>query len=53
MKQGRREARYYISKPFNWGTGTVVHYDGKFIEFSTEEEAWEFYREKRKEVLSI
>ena len=35
-----------ISKPFNWGTGTVIEVDGRFQEFPTEE-AWEFYYERK------
>ena len=37
-----------ISKPFNWGTGTVIEVNGRFQEFPTEEEAWEFYDERGK-----
>lgn len=36
-----------MSKPFNWGTGTVIEINGEFKEFPTEEEAWEFYNERR------
>lgn len=35
-----------FSKPFNLDTGTAVKVDGRFQEFPTEEEAWEFYKER-------
>lgn len=36
-----------ISKPFIVRTGAVIEVDGKFQEFPTEEEAWEFYYERK------
>ena len=38
-----------VSKPFNLGTGTVIEIDGRFQEFPTEEEAWEFYKERKEQ----
>lgn len=38
-----------LSKPFNLDTGTAVKVDGRFQEFPTEEEAWEFYKERTSE----
>ena len=38
-----------VSKPFNLWTGTVIEIDGKFQEFPTEEEAWEFYNDRKGE----
>ena len=36
-----------ISKPFNLGTGSAIKIENKFMEFPTEEEAYEYYKEKK------
>lgn len=36
-----------ISKPFNLGTGSAIKIENKIMEFPTEKEAYEYYREKK------
>ena len=53
LNQGRGKEVYKmnstenISKPFNLGTGSAIKIENRFIEFPTEEEAYEYYREKK------
>ena len=36
-----------ISKPINLGTGSAIKIENRFMEFPTEKEAYEYYREKK------
>ena len=52
LNQGRGKEVYKmktenISKPFNFGTGSAIKIENRFMEFPTEEEAYEYYREKK------
>lgn len=53
LNQGRGKEVYKmnstenISKPFNLGTGSAIKIENKIMEFPTEKEAYEYYREKK------